>query len=172
MAKPNNLNVSPGGGGGSGGGAKGGASSFGGSPQFSEGVTVGPKGSFGPYSPPRPAGRPSSFDAEPTFVNRWNPVTQSPKQAAYVNARQGQPPARGEEVTIKGVNDGLFGKKVVARGLDNTGASVRVRPADSPTQAAYSNARWANETPARNKFLPGITDGWGTPNASVRGFDK
>jgi hypothetical protein len=149
---------------------------MGGSPQFSEGVKVGPKGSFGPYSPPRPAGKPSDWDAQPIPVYRHNPVVQSPKQEAYVNARwspAGRIPIRGENTVIKGVNDGLFGKTATVRGADNTGASVRVRPAtDSPTQAAYTGARWANETPARNKFLPGLTDGWGTPNASVRGFDK
>jgi hypothetical protein len=147
--------------------AKGGASSFGGSPQFFEGVTVGPKGSFGSYSPTRAPGKPSSFDAEPTFVNRWNPVTQSPKQAAYVASKQTATPARGQEVTIKGIND-FWGKRAIAQGVENTGESKRVNPvtANSPKQTAYVAAKWSPEgqKPARGKevTIKGVTDaGWG-----------
>ena len=101
-------------------------------------------------------------------VLRYNPV-QSPKQAAYVDARwspAGQTPARGESVTIKGVNDDWRNKPAIARGAENAGASVRYNPVQSSKQAAYVNARQspAGQTPARGKevSIKGATDvGWG-----------
>ena len=99
-------------------------------------------------------------------VLRYNPV-QSPKQAAYVDSRWGQStPARGELVTIKGINDDWRNKPAVARGAENTGASVRYNPVQSPKQAAYVAARWSPEgqKPARGKevTVKGVTDvGWG-----------
>jgi hypothetical protein len=150
--------------------AKGGASSFGGSPQFSPDVKVGPQGSFGPVSPKAPANLNRwGSDANPFKpILRYNPV-QSPKQAAYVDARwspAGQTPARGESVTIKGVNDDWRGKPAIARGAENAGASVRHNPVQSPKQAAYVAARWSPEgqKPARGKevTIKGVTDaGWG-----------
>jgi hypothetical protein len=107
-------------------------------------------------------------------VQRWNPVVQSPTQAAYVDARQTATPARGSEVTIKGVNDTWNSPKAVARGTDS--ASQRVNPATgmSPTQSAYRDARWAPgaDKPLRGSVvsLPGLSSGWDDLKPVARGF--
>ena len=167
MARNTSLNISPGGGG----GAKGGGGSMGGSPQFSPDVKVGPKGSFGPLTPKTPARPGSGWDAESTPAQRWNPVVQSSKQKAYVNARWAdQTPLRGGKVTS---TDGWDTPKSVAR-FDNTGASVRINPvtANSPKQTAYVNARWAPgaDNPLRGEV--NSRDGWDTIKSVIRGSDK
>jgi hypothetical protein len=152
------------------GGAKGGGVSMNASPQFSADVKVGSAGSFGPVSPKTPANT-SSFDTSPLKpVLSYNPVVQSPKQAAYVEARQTATPARGQEVTLKGVNDGWAGKKAVAQGFDNTGASQRYNPVQPPKQAAYVNAR-QGQPPARGQevSIKGVNDSWGGTRAVGRG---
>lgn len=107
-------------------------------------------------------------------VQRWNPVVQSPTQAAYVDARQTATPARGSEVTIKGVNDTWGTPRAVERGTDST--SKRVNPATgmSPTQSAYRDARWAPgaDKPLRGSVvsLPGLNTGWDDNKPTARGF--
>jgi hypothetical protein len=110
-------------------------------------------------------------------VQRWNPVVQSPKQAAYVDARQTATPARGAEVTIKGVNDTWGTPRAIAQGTENTGASQRYNPAtaNSPTQTAYRDARWAPgaDKPLRGTVmtsLPGLNSGWDDLKPVARGF--
>jgi hypothetical protein len=102
-------------------------------------------------------------------VHRWNPVVQSQKQIDYANARQTATPARGQEVTIKGVNDNWANKRAIAQGVENTGGSQRYNPAtaNSPTQTAYREARWAPgaDKPLRGAEvnIKGVSDrGWGT----------
>jgi len=108
-------------------------------------------------------------------VLRQNPATaNSPTQTAYANARQGAAPARGAEVTVKGVNDGWGTPKAVGRGTDST--SQRVNPATgmSPTQSAYRDARWAPgaDKPLRGTVvsLPGLNTGWDDNKPVARGF--
>jgi hypothetical protein len=113
-------------------------------------------------------------------VLRVNPATaDSARQQAYANARQTPAaPLRGQEVTVKGVNDGWRTPKAIAQGVDNTGGSQRYNPAtaNSPTQTAYRESRWAPgaDTPLRGEVrdIKGVTNtsGWDDKKAVVRGF--
>jgi hypothetical protein len=110
-------------------------------------------------------------------VLRWNPVVQSPAQQAYVDARQNDSkPLRGEQVTIKGVNDDWRTKPVVARGFDSTGESQRYNPktAMSPTNSAYREAKWAAgaDKPLRGESvtIKGVNDDWRNKPVVARGF--
>jgi hypothetical protein len=111
-------------------------------------------------------------------VLRVNPATaDSARQQAYANARQTPaPPLRGQEVTVKGVNDGWRTPKAIAQGVDNTGGSQRYNPAtaNSPSQTAYREARWAPgaDAPLRGevKDIKGLNTGWDDKKPVARGF--
>lgn len=109
-------------------------------------------------------------------VLRYNPVTSATQQA-YANAKQlDSQPLRGQEVTVKGVNDGWRTQRAIAQGFETVGDSQRVNPktGESPKQTAYREARWAAgaDKPLRGeiKEIKGLTSGWGANNPVVRGF--